>query len=322
MRIVPSPRASAGATGHRSRPIRSVVVLVLASLLAGCVGSGLRSSIPTPDVAPSASPETTATATPAAGSNASPATTGSDLEGDGDSAMSTDDPAGLAVDPSAPIPSGRPPSDRPATPASGEPAAPALERFAIDLYRKGDFVRQFTFDWCVGASLQMMEAMSGGTRDLGRARQERLWEMARDRSFSPFGGANPRGWTAALNDLGVGRYVLVSLPDLDRALRAAALALRATGRPVGLVMWAGRHAWVMSGFESTGDPLRDETFRVTGIRVHDPLHPHGSRVWGRSPAPDELVTPATLGRQFVARTSRRVDLGVGPGYLLVLPTTS
>ena len=28
-------------------------------------------------------------------------------------------------------------------------------------------------------------------------------------------------------------------------------------------MWAGRHAWVMTGFESTGDPRRDGDARVT-----------------------------------------------------------
>ena len=33
---------------------------------------------------------------------------------------------------------------------------------------------------------------------------------------------------------------------------------------------------------------------VTGVRVQDPLYPHGSSVWGRSPKPNSLVTPATL----------------------------
>ena len=89
-----------------------------------------------------------------------------------------------------------------------------------------------------------------------RASQQHLWEMAQARSDSPFGGANPRGWTAALNDLGIGPYVLVSIPDYDEALRVAATAIRETRRPVGLVMWRGRHAWVMSGFESIGDPAR------------------------------------------------------------------
>ena len=171
----------------------------------------------------------------------------------------------------------------------------------MDLYRKGDYVAQYTFEWCVGASLQMALNMTTAANDTTRARQEQLWEMAQARSTSPFGGANPRGWTAALNDLGIGPYVLVSLPDLDLALQVAARALRETKRPVGLVMWRGRHAWVMSGFESNGDPARVQDPQITGVRVLDPLYPHGSKVWGRSPKPDALITPATLAKQFVIR---------------------
>ncbi len=96
--------------------------------------------------------------------------------------------------------------------------------------------------------------------------------------------------------------------------------MRRTDRPVGLVMWRGRHAWVMSGFESVGDPASDPDATITGVRVLDPLYPRGSSVWGRSPKPNSLLTPATLAKQFVVRDRGRVDLGVPPGYLIVLPT--
>ncbi len=141
----------------------------------------------------------------------------------------------------------------------------------------------------------------------------------RARPDSPFGGANPLGWTAALNDLGVGPYVLVSLPTYEEAMATAASDLRDTDRPVGLVMWRGRHAWVMSGFEATADPARFDEFEVTGVRVHDPLYPHGSTVWGGSPKPDSLLTPAQLAKQYVIRDRGRVNLGVPPGWLLILP---
>jgi hypothetical protein len=212
----------------------------------------------------------------------------------------------------------RAPEARPPAVATPVPP-PAIEPYAINLYRRGDYVAQYTFEWCVGASIQMTLAMTGQSEDMSRRRQQALWEMARDRSSSPFGGANPRGWVAALNELGAGPYQLVSEPDLEAAVRRAALALAETRRPVGLVMWRGRHAWVMSGFESIGDPRVHAGFTVSGVRVLDPLHPHGSRVWGRSPAPNSLLTLDQLGRQFVARTSSRVNLGVPPGYLLVLP---
>ena len=208
----------------------------------------------------------------------------------------------------------------PAPPTVTATPEPPRERFAMNLYRRGDFVAQYTFEWCVGASLQMALNMTTGDGDASRANQQELWEMARERSNSPFGGANPRGWTAALNDLGIGPYVLVSIPDFDQALRVAATAIRETKRPVGLVMWRGRHAWVMSGFESIGDPAVLDDVRITGIRVLDPLYPHGSDAWGPSPKPNALIKPATLAKQFVIRDRGRTSLGVPPGYLLVLPT--
>jgi len=279
------------------RPIGSTIVLLVAFLAAGC---GTVVSVDAEDVRDTPPPSRGA------------------IAADGPVAVS---PA--AAGPSAQI-TGPSPSAARTTPVPAHPPVatpePPRTRYAMDLYRKGDYVAQYTFEWCVGASLQMALNMTTAVNDTTRSRQEQLWEMARARSTSPFGGANPVGWTAALNDLGVGPYVLVSLPDLDLALQVAARALRETKRPVGLVMWRGRHAWVMSGFESNGDPARVQDPHITGVRVLDPLYPHGSKVWGRSPKPDALVTPATLAKQFVIRDRGRTNLGVPPGYLLVLPT--
>ena len=99
----------------------------------------------------------------------------------------------------------------------------------------------------------------------------------------------------------------------------AAKAMRQTGKPVGLLMWRGRHAWVMSGFRATGDPLAPGT-RVTAVYVEDPLYPHGSSVWGPSPAPGAALTVES----WVASTSRgarRTGLGsaLSGKYVLVLP---
>jgi hypothetical protein len=223
--------------------------------------------------------------------------------------------ATATASPQEPTPAPTPtsaPTDAPAPAAADEP-------FAMNLAKRADFVGQYTFEWCVGASLQMALNMATDQERTSKADQGDLWAMARDRSSSPFGGANPRGWTAALNDLGIGPYRLVSLPSYEEALTTAAEAIRVTKRPVGLVMWRGRHAWVMSGFEASADPRATDAFEVTGIRVHDPLYPHGSSVWGRSPKPNALVSPKTLAKQFVVRDSGRVNLGVPPGWLLVLP---
>ena len=217
-----------------------------------------------------------------------------------------------------PSPTSRPtpaPTARP-TPA---PTPPPATAFALDLFREGDFVPQHTFEWCVGASIQMASNMVVAETRSSFEDQQALWELARSHSTNSFRGANPRGWTTALNQIGIGPYELVGVPDYTEALRTAAAAIRATQRPVGLVMWSGRHAWVMSGFESVGDPAVHADFRVTGIRVLDPLYPHGSGLWGPSPEPNSLLSPEQLGTQFVIREPRRWSTDFAAGYFLVLP---
>jgi len=200
--------------------------------------------------------------------------------------------------------------------------APAPEVFALNLYQEGDFVPQYTFDWCVAASIQMAHNLiddAGGGTWADSAQQGELWEMARARSSNSFNGANPLGWAETLTEVGMGPYKVVSVADYGRALQTAARAIADTGRPVGLVMWSGRHAWVMSGFESLGDPAQFPDFSVTGIRVQDPLYPHGSGQWGASPEPNSLLTPEQLATQFVVREPRRWSSDLPAGYLLVLP---
>ena len=199
---------------------------------------------------------------------------------------------------------------------------PAPQAFAVNLYQEGDFVPQYTFDWCVAASIQIAHNLiddTGGGSWTDPAQQGELWEMARARSSNSFNGANPLGWAQVLTEVGMGPYTVVSIANRDDALQAAARAIAATGRPVGLVMWSGRHAWVMSGFESLGDPAQFPEFSVTGIRVQDPLYPHGSGQWGPSPAPNSLLTPEQLATQFVVREPRGWSSDLPAGYLMVLP---
>ncbi|HEX2140894.1 MAG TPA: hypothetical protein VHK28_01295 [Candidatus Limnocylindria bacterium] len=196
---------------------------------------------------------------------------------------------------------------------------PEPQPFALNLFEEGDFVPQHTFDWCVGASIQMAWNLVRSDRRSSYEDQQAIWEMARDRSSNSFRGANPRGWASVLTELGLGQHEFTTIPDYADALRTAARALRETNRPVGLVMWRGRHAWVMSGFTSIGDPAIHDDFTVTGIYVLDPLYPHGSGTWGPSPVPNTLMTPEQLAKQFVIREPRRWTLGMQAGYPLVLP---
>jgi hypothetical protein len=210
--------------------------------------------------------------------------------------------------------------------AASVPATAATTGYKLDLGTRSDFVAQTNFVQCVGASMQMMLNMIQPGVDRSAATQLQLQELARAWSGQrPDGrerqGASVRGWAAGLNLLGAGPYQLAGTTTIEEALLTAAKAMRRTGRPVGLLMWRGRHAWVMSGFRATGDPLVAGT-RVTAVFVEDPLYPHGSSVWGPSPAPGAALTPAELGRQFVPRrSSNRWGMASLSGkYVLVLPS--
>jgi hypothetical protein len=206
--------------------------------------------------------------------------------------------------------------------------------YRLDLADRNDFVPQANFVQCVGASMQMMLNIMGASDRTART-QLRLQTLARSlsgptREGFERKGASVHGWTEALNALDVGRYRLVGTDSIQEAMRLAASSIRATGRPVGLLVWAGRHAWVMSGFQATADPRFTSEFRVTKAIVLDPLYPHGSSRWGPSPAPREAVSIATLGRQFVPRR-RGAWAGALPGaagltmralagkYVIVMP---
>lgn len=215
-------------------------------------------------------------------------------------------------------------------------ATTAAAPFRLDLADRNDFVAQTTFVQCVGASIQMMLNIEGANDRTART-QSRLQALARSlsgptREGFQRKGASVVGWTSALNQLDAGAYRMVGTDTLDEAVQLAARAIRETGRPVGLLVWAGRHAWVMSGFEATADPLETDGFRVTRAIVLDPLYPNGSAKWGRSPKPREAITVATLGRQFVPRR-RGVWAGAVTGsagsslsaltgkYVIVMPYT-
>jgi hypothetical protein len=49
--------------------------------------------------------------------------------------------------------------------------------------------------------------------------------------------------------------------------------MRVTGKPVGLIVMEGHHAWVMAGFTSTGgDPAVSRAFTVTSLTIMASYH--------------------------------------------------
>ena len=208
------------------------------------------------------------------------------------------------------------------------PVAHGAERgFALDVQRRGDFVAQTNLVQCVGASMQMMLNMVRAD-DRSAATQLKLQNLARSLSPPrPDGGirkgASVVGWSEGLNQLGAGPYKLVGAATLDEAMGFAARAIRLTGRPVGLLMWQGRHAWVMSGFRASADPLDGSDFAVTAVTVLDPLYPRVSPRWGRGPRPGQVLTVAALGKQFLPRrTGSQASVwlaGFAGMYVMVVP---
>ena len=199
--------------------------------------------------------------------------------------------------------------------------------FKLDLGTRADYVAQANLVQCVGASMQMMLNMIEPGVDRTAKTQRKLQDLAR--KWSPprldggeRKGASVVGWATGLTLEGAGPYKVVGADSIDDAMLVAARAMRRTGRPVGLLVWRGRHAWVMSGFHATGDPMLAGS-RVTAAMIEDPLHPYGgSSTWGRSPAPGEALSISELGRQFVRRRTgfsiwSTPDLG--GKYVLVLP---
>ena len=202
-------------------------------------------------------------------------------------------------------------------------AAAPRAGYTLDLGRRADFVAQTNNVQCVGASTQMMLNI-----DPARRRSD-----CRDPVTAPDGRPGPErpasrrscpqgrrrhGLGYGLTLAGAGPYRVVGLPTIDEALLVAARAIASTGRPVGLLMWHGRHAWVMSGFTATADPFAPGA-RITGAIVEDPLYPHGSAVWGPSPAPGATLSVRTLARQFVPRASSWGTASLAGMYVLVLP---
>ena len=198
-----------------------------------------------------------------------------------------------------------------------------LKPFTLDLYRPGDHVAQFDGSWCVGASMQMMINMiEPGQPDATRATQQRLYKLARKTSpwVETRPGASVYGWAEGLEGLGYGGYEELAAGSRQAALKLAARQMRATDRPVGLLVWAGAHAWVMSGFKATADPALTDDFTVTHVWVEDPWAGRVSRTWGAGLDPHTLLTAAELARDYVRYASAyRPQYGRDGKFVVVAP---
>jgi hypothetical protein len=287
----PRPRATGGDTVF-ALGVAALCLVLVGGLLAAGGGAWLEQLLP------GASP-----------ANATPAPT----------------PGAPTVGPATP-----PPSPTPSPTASPTPSptpTPVAGPFTMNLYRKGVFVHQYHKESCEAtAALNMLNVIrlveDGRAPDVSvktqRALQARLVKLTTFED-SHVGGTGPAAWAALLTEQGY-PYELRIYPSRAAAVRAAAAALRATGRPVGMLTWAGVHSWVMTGFTATADPAATTSFTVGTAYVLDPWYPWVSTRWPRSEAPNAPRDAADLKANFLPF---KLPSGPYPGrdgkFLLVVP---
>jgi hypothetical protein len=170
--------------------------------------------------------------------------------------------------------------------------------------------------------MQIMLNVVGPKNDRSEATQASLARLAQRLSDARDGGTEPEGWAKGLERRGAGPYAVAVEPTVGTAVRRAIEALRATGRPVGLLVWRGAHSWVLHGFETTADPALTDDYRVTAIWVSDPWYPRVSSIWGPSRKPNQRITVKQLREDYL---KWRRPTGRYPGkdgeYVLVLPVS-
>lgn len=207
--------------------------------------------------------------------------------------------------------------DAPAVSAAEEDAVKGS--FSMNLYRPGNFVTQYTKEWCVAAALQIMLNVTGKLDDRSMKKQTQLFDTALKLSRNHGRMTTERGWAATLNKLGVGPYEVRSTKTRAQAIHMAAEAIRRTNRPVGLLTWWGAHSWVMHGFTATADP-RTAPFEVTSVYVSDPWYPKVSTIWGPSLPPNSRMAVEQLRVDYIPWIARAGRTTAYSGkYVLIVP---
>jgi hypothetical protein len=189
----------------------------------------------------------------------------------------------------------------------------------LDLYRASAFASQATTTWCVAASSQMMLNMVLGQSDASSTDQATYIAYGQANDAATYAsGTNPTGWAAILNRYGGATYSVAHYTDSTSALKAAATRMRQTNKPVGLLVWKGRHAWVMNGFTATADPATTANFTITAVYVTGPLYPRAKNSSGYDLAPDTALTPGQLANYFLTYSDTVVRTWNGL-YVVILP---
>ena len=144
-----------------------------------------------------------------------------------------------------------------------------------DLYFTSGYERQVDGRTCTAASTAMMMNFIA-RRDLNLSQMAILrYEQPRDAlNDAVQRGSDPLGWSKALTYFGprTGKsftYNWEAYTSESAALKRAATQIAVTRKPVGLAIWNGQHAVVMTGFIASRDP-RLGAFTLTHVWISDP----------------------------------------------------
>jgi hypothetical protein len=225
----------------------------------------------------------------------------------------------VTEDPS-PSPTPRPSPTSTAIAATATPSPTPLVRAPVDvnLVQNPDavFNSQNTSDDCAAAGTAMVLAILGlaensdGFQEELKARigEWESWEDSHD------GGWGPAAVSLALAAYGAPGYEIRAYESHFDALRGAAAALAATGKPVVFFPWWGAHTWVMTGYRADADPLLFPDASVSGLYILDPWYPRFSTIWGQSDVPGNFETLAEMERNWPVYAGPPGYEPVGPGW--------
>ena len=176
--------------------------------------------------------------------------------------------------------------------------SPQAGPVTFDVYRTGVYSEQATWTWCTAASVQIMRNILFAEADHSSAHQQQFFDYMRASNryqLANHRGVDPQGFLAGLRHFVSPDYALVASLTFDAAVRSAVTQLRLTGKPVVLIVAAGRHAWVLTGSTTTADPARTTDFRVVSVRIVGPLYGRQS-INGYDSPPDTSISYAALRR--------------------------
>ena len=189
----------------------------------------------------------------------------------------------------------------------------------MNLYRSGVFSTQATYTWCVPTSAQIMVNIIKGRSVHSATEQYRWYKLGRqlNRYRYPWAGVDPQGFAGILNTVGAGPYRVYAGTSYQTTLRYAVLRMRLTGKPVGLFVGHGFHAWVLNGFTATADPAVTSSYTVTSVNVMGPLWPKQTRGYW-DVAPNRQISNATFAR-LLTRYDDRIRTVWDYRYVVIVP---